>query len=130
MFNMGDISPQTIFDVSSFILGVILWLKVRKDTKGRSMRWCTNFMTVILIPCIVFAFTGFSDIPELEDIASNCYSKEQLFSTVGSYYFVQIYDVFSTLIMGTMLVRAYTKYKKLKKEVQDKSKESHDNKTE
>lgn len=130
-------SAQELFDISSFVLGVILWIKVKNDIKGNSLAWYSRFMMLVLAPSLILALTGVSNIPQLNDININGMKSFELYSTVGVYYFAQIYDVFSTLIMITMFIRALKVYFKLRneylqklKEEQEKEKKSDEDKTE
>lgn len=130
-------SAQELFDISSFVLGVILWIKVKSDIKGNTLAWHSRFMMLILAPSLIFALTGLSNIPQLSDLNTKGMKPFELYSTVGVYYSAQIYDVFSTLIMITMFVRALKIYFKLRneyiqklKEEQEKEKKSDEDKTE
>lgn len=129
-------SAQELFDISSFVLGVMLWIKVKSDIKGNSLAWHSRFMLLILAPSMIFALTGLSNIPQLRDINISGMKSFELYSTIGTYYFVQIYDVFSTLIMITLFIRALKLYFKLRneylqklKEEQEKEKKSDEDKT-
>lgn len=125
---MGSLSAQDIFDISTFFLGVWLACKVAADTRGRDLEFHRKCITWILLPCLVFGLMGMSSVPQLEDIYISNLNIIDITTIIGVYYFIQIYDIFSTILVAVFMIRGIKFYISYKKGEHIKSEEKDDKK--
>ena len=71
---------------------------------------------------------GMSSVPQLEDIYISNLNIIDITTIIGVYYFIQIYDIFSTILVAVFMIRGIKFYIAYKKGEHIKSEEKDDKK--